>query len=157
MLNVSPGSHTMSRVDSSAVRSVPIRELTGFASSHQVLIALLKTDAVLHDAAISKDRCRRQIARAFSGDEADDAGDLFRSRHPPKRYRGIELREPGRILHRREVDRGRDRARTHPDDEDVMSGELEAGRAREHAHAAFRQTVRRVAGHWPVLVYRADV
>jgi hypothetical protein len=49
----------------------------------------LQTDAVLHDAAIGENGGGREIARAISGDKADDAGNLLRPRHAPQRYRGI--------------------------------------------------------------------
>src|SRR6266480_5534665 len=77
--------------------------------------APLKADAAVHDAAIREDGCRGEIARAVSGEETDHAGDLLRARHAPQRYRRIQLRELGRVVHGAEIDRRRHGAGAHPD------------------------------------------
>src|SRR5215468_283598 len=89
--------------------------------------SLLKADATLHDAAVSKNRCGGEIACTISGEETEHAGDLLRSRHAPQRDGRIQLRELGRILHGAKVDRGRHGARTHADYEDVVAREFDTG------------------------------
>jgi len=39
----------------------------------------------------------------------------------------------------------------------MLCSEFDAGGPRQHAHAAFGQAIRGVAGHWPVFMHRADV
>src|ERR1700719_4162483 len=111
----------------------------------------------MHDAAIGKDCGRGKIAGTLAGDEADHTGDLPRARHTLQRYRRIELGELRGIIHRADIDGCCHGAWRHPDNEDVVFGELDARRARQHAHTAFGQAVGGVAGHRPVHVYRADV
>jgi hypothetical protein len=111
----------------------------------------------VHETAVGKHRRCGQIARAVAGNKADDARDLLRPRHPLQQDRLIEQLQFCRVVHRRNIDRSGDRARADADDENVMLGEFDPGRARQHAHAAFRQAVGGVAGHRPILVNRADV
>src|SRR5437764_14365248 len=80
----------------------------------------LQAEAVLHDAAVREHGGRGDVTRAVSREEADDAGNLFGTRHAPQRYRGIQLRELGRIVHSAQVDRRRYRAGAHADHQDVV-------------------------------------
>src|SRR5205807_10645183 len=110
----------------------------------------LETDAVLHDAAIREDGRSSEIARAISGDEADDAGNFLRPRDTPKWYGRFQLGQLGWIIHCAEVDRCCHRTGTHPDDKDVVSGEFDTRGSGEHAHATLGQAVSGVARHWPI-------
>src|SRR5262249_59570538 len=59
-----------------------------------------------------------------------------------QRYSG-KLRELRLIVHGAEIDRNCYRARPYAEHQDVVARELDAGGAREHAHAAFGQGNRR--------------
>src|SRR6516225_2477457 len=114
---------------------------TMMTSKRLSMAAPLKTNAAVHDAAVREDRGRGQITRALSGEEGDDIRNFLRARHTTERYGRIELRELGGICHRAEIDRRRHCPRTDPDNQNLVAGEFEAGGAREHAHAAFGETV----------------
>ena len=98
-----------------------------------------------------------RYAAAVAREEGDDAADIRRLGHTPERDRRVEDLHLLRVVHRRGVDRRRDRTRPHADDPDVVRAELDPRGAREHAHPALRQAVRRVVRHGPVLVHRRDV
>src|SRR5215831_15142518 len=117
----------------------------------------LETGAAMHDAAIREDGRRAEIACAVSREKRDHGGNLLGARHAPQRYRRVQPGKLDRVVHRPEVDRRRHRAGADPDDEDVVFSEFDTRGAREHAHAAFGQTIGGVAGHRPVLVHRGDV
>src|SRR5215469_6463120 len=119
--------------------------------------AALESDAALHDAAIRKYGGGGEVARAVPAYESDDAGNFLGSRHASERYRCVQLGELGGVVHGGEIDRCRHRPRAHPDDTDVVFGELDTGGAREHAHTPFGETIGGVAGHRPILVHRGDV
>jgi len=79
----------------------------------------------VHDTAIGEDGGRCEVARPIPGKKADHPSNLLRTRHATHRYRLVQLGELCWILHCSDIDWRRDGARTHPDHEDVVSGELE--------------------------------
>ena len=80
----------------------------------------LQSHAVVHYPAIRKNCRRGQIASSLAGKEHHYVCDLFRLSHAAEWDRGIQLRHQCRVVHRDEVDRGRDRARTDPDDQNAV-------------------------------------
>src|SRR5215469_9491377 len=76
----------------------------------------LETGAAMHDAAIRLDGRRVVIACAVAGEEPDHGGNLLGARHASQGYRGIELRELGRVVHRQEVERRCHRPRAYSND-----------------------------------------
>src|SRR3989440_380065 len=111
----------------------------------------------LDETPVRHDRRRRHVARAVAGQEGDHAGDLLRLGHPAQRNGGVDGLELHRIVESGLVDRGDHRAGPDPDHRDPVGGELNPGCAGEHPHAALGQAIRRVPGHWPVLVDRGHV
>lgn len=59
----------------------------------------LQPGAALHDAAIGKDGCRRDVARPFAGQKGHDASDFLRRRHASQRDGRIELLHEFGIFH----------------------------------------------------------
>lgn len=105
---------------------------------------------VLHHAAVGDDRRGRQVTRPVSGEEGDDARDLFRSRR-------IQFGKRRGVLHCGEVNRRSDRARGNADDQDIVRSEFHTGGARQNPHSTLGKATRGVAGHRPILVDRGKV
>jgi hypothetical protein len=84
---------------------------------------------VLHHAAVGDDRRGRQVNRPVSGEEGDNARDLFRSRHSNQRNRRIQFGKQRGVLHCEEVNRRSDRARGNADDQDIVRSEFHTGLA----------------------------
>lgn len=62
-------------------------------------VALLKTGAALHNAAVGEDGRSRDVTGAVSGEEGYNGGDLFRLRHSAQRNGSVQFPKECRIRH----------------------------------------------------------